>query len=378
MYKDEETILDDQKRFYGMITNIDDNFKLLEDKLDKLGLSDNTILIFMTDNGTATGIINRDDKNWGNDGGMRGKKNSEYDGGHRVPFFIRWPEGNIGGGKDVGELTAHIDVFPTLVDMCRLKFVPVKPLDGMSIRPLLEGHEAGWPSRTLITDSQREQNLVEWRKSAVMDETWRLVDGKELFDIMRDPKQNSDLSPQYPEVVARLRESYEKWWQSINADDVNERYAYIEVGTPYENPTRISAHDLHTGFWGFIWHQYGALEAAPGAGIWKIDFTTAGKYRISLCRYPRSSGYAFNDTIPGIEPTLEVNKPMPPSNNVNMTKAQLYLADHEGLTKAIKPGDREETFEVYMQKGKYDVEARLYDELGRMYPAYYIYIEKVR
>ncbi len=378
IYKDEKTILDDQKRFYGMITNIDDNFKMLEDRLEKLGLTNNTILIFMTDNGTATGIINRDGKAWGNDGGMRGMKNSEYDGGHRVPFFIRWPHGNIEGGKNIPELTAHIDVFPTLVDLCGLKYVPVKPLDGISLRPLLEGRETGWPSRTLITDSQREQNLVEWRKSAVMDDTWRLVNGKELFNILTDPKQTNDLAADNSKVVSRLRESYEKWWQSINADDVNERYAYIEVGTPYENPTRISSHDLHTGFWGYIWHQYGALKAAPGTGVWKINFTTPGKYRISLCRYPRSSGFAFNDTIPGIKPTLEVNSPMPPSNNVNMTKAVLYVADHERLTKPIKPGDREETFEVEMQKGKYDLETRLYDELGRVYPAYYVYIEKVQ
>ena len=81
-------INDDVKRFYGMITNIDDNFKLLEDKLKELGIYDNTIIIFMTDNGTAGG--------YGvNNGGMRGMKNSEYEGGHCVPFFIRWNKGNL-------------------------------------------------------------------------------------------------------------------------------------------------------------------------------------------------------------------------------------------------------------------------------------------
>lgn len=377
MYKDETSITDSQKRFYGMITNIDDNFKLLDDELGRLGLKDNTILIFMTDNGTATGIQYKDGKAYGYDGGMRGKKGSEYEGGHHVPFFIRWPKANIEGGKDVNELTAHFDLFPTLIDLCGLKFVPVKPLDGISLKPLLEGDNSHWPDRTIITDSQREQNLVEWRKSSVMDSTWRLVNGKELYDIKQDPKQKHDLSTSNHAVVSWLRMGYEKWWQSIVDNGVNERYAYIIVGTPYENPTRLCAHDMHTGLLGRSWHQYGALLASQASGVFKVEFATAGKYKISLCRYPKASGLAFNEVFQGIKPSLEVNDPMPPSNNVNMKKAVLYIADHEGLTKEIQAGDKEETFNIYMQKGKYDMETRLYDEKNRVYPAYYVYIEKI-
>ena len=106
-----------------MITNIDDNFKLLQDKLDELEITDNTILIFMTDNGTAGG-------NRVFDAGLRGGKGSVYEGGHRVPFFIRWPEGNLTGGKDIDDLVAHYDLLPTFVDLLGLNFTPVKPLDG--------------------------------------------------------------------------------------------------------------------------------------------------------------------------------------------------------------------------------------------------------
>ncbi len=378
IYKEEQSITESQKRFYGMITNIDDNFNLLENELERLRLKDNTIVIFMTDNGTATGIQYQDGKAFGYDGNMRGKKNSEYDGGHRVPFFIRWPESDINGKRDVNQLTAHIDVFPTLVDLCGLKFVPVKALDGTSLMPLLKGDNDNWKERSIVTDSQREQNLVEWRKSSVMDDTWRLVNGEELYNIKIDPKQTKDLATDYPDKVKLLRVTYEKWWQSIVDEGVNEKYAYIQVGTPYENPTRISAHDLHTGFWGHMWHQYGALEATPGTGIFKVEFTTVGTYKISLCRYPRASGLAFNEVFPGIKPTIEVNDPMPPSNNVNMQKAELYLGEYEGLTKNIMPGDKEETFTVYMQKGKYDMETRLYDAENHVYPAYYVYIEKIK
>lgn len=113
-----------------MITNIDDNFKLLEEKLEALDLTDNTILIFTTDNGTASG-----DKVF--DAGLRGKKGSEYEGGHRVPLFIRWPNGELTGGKDIDELVAHYDLLPTFVDLLGLDFNPVKPLDGKSLKPLL-------------------------------------------------------------------------------------------------------------------------------------------------------------------------------------------------------------------------------------------------
>ena len=78
-----------------MITNIDDNMAKLMKLLDDEGLADNTILVFMTDNGTAAGTKG----GRGYDGNMRGIKNSEYEGGHRVPFMIRWPNGKIEAGK---------------------------------------------------------------------------------------------------------------------------------------------------------------------------------------------------------------------------------------------------------------------------------------
>ena len=83
-----------------MITNIDDNFQILRDKLEEWGIADNTILIFMSDNGTAGGQRIYD-------AGMTGYKGQVTEGGHRTPFYIKWPAGNIGGGKDIDQLTAH-------------------------------------------------------------------------------------------------------------------------------------------------------------------------------------------------------------------------------------------------------------------------------
>ena len=108
--------------FYGMITNLDENVGRLRAKLSELELEENTIFIFMTDNGTAAGVLTpKEQSDWkGFNAGMRERKGSQYDGGHRVPFFIRWPAGGIDGPKDVGRLAAHIDVLPTLIQLVGL------------------------------------------------------------------------------------------------------------------------------------------------------------------------------------------------------------------------------------------------------------------
>ncbi|MGI9240240.1 MAG: arylsulfatase, partial [Verrucomicrobiales bacterium] len=107
--------------FYGMISNLDENVGRLLGKLESWGLGENTIVIFMTDNGTSAGYAGPKKDGGaakGFNAGMRGKKGSEYDGGHRVPFFIRWPAGGVTAGRDIPTLTAHIDVLPTLMEYC--------------------------------------------------------------------------------------------------------------------------------------------------------------------------------------------------------------------------------------------------------------------
>ncbi|WP_299668857.1 arylsulfatase [uncultured Polaribacter sp.] len=181
IYKDisESELPDRYKRFYGMITNIDDNFRHLQKKLDALNLTDNTILIFTTDNGTAGG-------NKIFDAGMKGSKGSVYEGGHRVPLFIRWPDGKLTGGKDIDKLVAHYDLLPTFVDVLGLDFNPVKPLDGTSLKPLLYNTVEKLPNRVLYMDTQRMQNLIKYRTYTVMDDDWRLVNGDELYNMKND------------------------------------------------------------------------------------------------------------------------------------------------------------------------------------------------
>ncbi|GAA3650070.1 arylsulfatase [Flavivirga jejuensis] len=357
------------RRFYGMITNIDDNFKKLEDKLKDLGISDNTIVIFTTDNGTAAG---RSTYN----AGLKGGKGSQYEGGHRVPLYIRWPDGKLTGGKDIDHLVAHYDLLPTFVDLLGLDFSPVKPLDGKSLKPLLYDKNAAWENRILYMDTQREQNLIKYKKYTVMDANWRLVDGKELYNINNDLGQENNVIEAHQEVAARLAVGYETWWKSFVDEEVNERYAYIKVGSPKENPSRISAHDMIVGKYSHSWHQNGATIGVQAGGKWKIEFVEDGEYSISLRRFPRESGLAINATFPAQKEAIEYDKTSPASTKTDFKEAFLYVANISKTFK-IKEGQDEVTFKGNIPAGKYDMEAQLIDELDRVHPAYYVYIEKV-
>jgi arylsulfatase A-like enzyme len=371
IYKDksEEELPEKLKRFYGMITNIDDNFKALQKKLDALNLTDNTILIFTTDNGTAGG-------NRIYDAGLKGSKGSEYEGGHRVPLFIRWPDGRLTGGRDIDKLVAHYDLLPTFVDLLGFNFTPVKPLDGMSLKPLLQDNSSPWPNRVLYIDTQRLQNLVKYRKYSVMDDNWRLVNGSELYNMNNDRAQTTNVFDKHSSVVEKLSLGYEKWWQSIIDEGVNERYAYIKVGSPKENPSRISAHDMLTGKHGGAWHQYGAVQASQATGRWKIEFIEDGDYSITLRRFPRESGLAFNETFPAQKKNIELDRTMPASEKADFEKAYLYVANVESNLN-IEAGQAEVTFTGKIPAGKYDMEAQLIDKDGKVHPAYYIYVEKL-
>ncbi|WPJ96233.1 arylsulfatase [Coraliomargarita algicola] len=369
LYKDVPDLPERFQRFYGMITNIDDNFKRLNEKLDALGLTDNTIVIFMTDNGTAGG-------NKIYDAGLKGSKGSEYEGGHRVPFFIRWPNGQLTGGKDIDHLLAHYDVLPTFVDLLGLEFEPAKPLDGMSFKPLLTESNPTWPNRILYMDTQRLQNLVKYRKYTVMDENWRLVNGDELYDMREDRSQTNNVLDAHPEVAARLAKGYEQWWNSFVEEGVNERYAYIKVGSPQENPSRISAHDMLTGKHGQSWHQIGAAVASQASGRWKIEFVEDGEYTITLRRFPLESGLAINATFPAQEKRIELDRLLPASVKSDFTSAYLYVANVVKSEK-IAQDQAEVTFKATIPAGRYDMEAQLIDSEKRIHPAYYVYIEKL-
>jgi len=298
--------------FYGMIENFDENLGRLLDRLDSLGLDKNTIVIFMTDNGSAEGIVRLKAPadatvKWaGFNAGMRSTKGNEYDGGHRVPFFIRWPARGIGGKttREVAPLAAHFDVLPTLVELCGLKFTPKNPLDGRSLAPLLSVNAANaaaaWPARTLFVHVQREELPPKWKKSAVLTDRWRYVNGTELYDIAVDPGQQRDVAAQHPAVVAQLRADYETWWQSLAPSLA--RFEPILLGAPGHERTVLNCMDWHARTVAEIpWDQPQIKEMPAVNGWWRIEVARAGRYEFTLRHQPEIAHFPLRATTARVQ-----------------------------------------------------------------------------
>jgi arylsulfatase A-like enzyme len=229
----------DIAKFYGMIENIDTNVGRLFKKLEEWGLADDTLIVFTTDNGTATGspVFNA---------GMRGTKGTAYRGGTRVPSFWRWP-GTLPSGVDVPAVTAHIDVLPTLCEFAKVD-IPADiaaKVEGRSLVPLLRDEKAPWPDRPLFTHLGRwdrgKQAENAYRQCRIREGKWSLVNVKnspttwELYDVAVDPGEKNDAAKQHPDVVARLAAEYDRWWRSVQPDLVNEN-----VDPPAANPFKVA------------------------------------------------------------------------------------------------------------------------------------------
>ena len=315
--------------FYGMITNIDDNIAKLTKMLDDEGIADDTILIFMTDNGTAGGL--KDGR--GYDGGMRGMKNSEYEGGHRVPLIIRWPNGKIEAGKSIDLLTAHLDILPTLIEICNLD-APEIEFDGTSISQLLHTAGEDWPERSLVVESQRVVDPIKWRKSAVMGPRWRLVNGEELYDLKTDPKQATDLASQHPEMLSELKGKYNEFWDDVSSE--HDLTSYMIIGSDKSPIVSLSSHD-----WLIDklppWNQKHIKSGAVAEeSFWAIEVDHDGDYEISLRRWPVEADKGINDGTYG--------------KAFNFKQARMSIGDVDE-TKDIPEGAKEVTFKVSLKKG---------------------------
>ena len=338
-----------QANFYGMITNIDENMGRLMRRLKELEIEENTILIFMTDNGTSASAA----------GGMRGQKGSEYEGGHRVPFFIRWPAGGLTGGKDIETLSAHIDVLPTLIDLCGLEKPGGIKFDGASLAPLLNGKEKRWPDRTLLVHSQRIDHPQKWRQSAVMTQRWRLVNGKQLYDIQADPAQQNDIADANPKVVEKLRAEYEKWWADLS--DQFDKYCEIVIGSDRQNPTRLMSHDWHGE--NVPWSQGHVRAGSDANGFWAVKVERDGEYEFALRRWPVEAGLAINATIGK-------------DKSIGATKARIKIADFD-QTKTLEQDAVDVKFRTRLKAGSTTLQTWFIDDNGRSRGAYYCYVSRL-
>ena len=364
-----------EPEFCGMIANIDENFGRLRRRLAELDLEENTILVFMTDNGSSGGSELDENQHVarGFNAGMRGKKGSYYDGGHRVPFFLRWPGGGLGGGRDVDEMSLHIDVLPTFIDLCGLD-APAVDFDGQSIAPLLHGDRTSL-SGDRVHFLQYRQDTVPPEKwtNAVMTRRWRLVRGKELYDIKADPGQHKDMAADYPSVVERLRRAHDAWWDEISPG--LETYCPITLGNPAENPVRLCAMDV---LGDVAWHQTHITQAKESTGTWAVEIERSGRYRFSLRRWPAERDLAIDGTIPPEEARTLIYAPEDDRTvAIRPVEARLSLFDEE-RSGSIESGDKtaEFTHEI-ARTGTTILHASFIDEEGNIQGAYYVDVERL-
>lgn len=373
IYKDKT---DDKKaRFYGMITNIDENFGVLRAKIKEWNLEENTILIFMTDNGSDSGV-ETDENSFvtsGYNAGLRGKKLSEYDGGHRVPFFINWP----GGGRDINELTANVDFMPTVLDICGIKNQGDRKFHGKSLLPLLDSKDS-WQDRVIVTDNQRNPVPIKWNRSAVMTQSWRLINGCELYDIQADRGQCKDISEQNPKVVKNLRNEYEKWWEIVSMQ--YENMIPLHIGN---YPATILSQDMRNDECVAAWGQHQVRKGLRALGYWEIEVEEDGEYEFELRRWPSSHERAVakgieGDDIKFYREGISEYDWFRYTGGVALPikQASIKIQDTEATSK-ISPGSKAVCFTVSLKSG----ECKLYASFGnddspKLLAPYFIYVKK--
>jgi arylsulfatase A-like enzyme len=341
--------------FYGMIANLDENIGKLEAFLEAKGLRENTILIFMSDNGTqskqAQALYNA---------GMRDKKTSVYEGGHRVHCFVRWLDGKLQHGTDIDALTQVQDLLPTLIDFCDLK-KPKLPLDGTSLAGVLKGSAESLPDRKLVI--QYKVSGEPWDPAVVLWDKWRLVNGEELYHVGRDPAQATDVAAEHPEVIQAMAAHYDTWHSE--AKPLFDTPRWITIGSKEANPMIFYAQD----WTGDYCDNRGGLTQGTAIGYWNVIVDRPGTYQIELRRWPKESDKTFTEGITGPEDKSRSARPIAAAN------LQIAGANHTLDTSA---SDSHATFHVQLPAGKMQLETNLMDAEDRaLCSAMYVYLKRL-
>jgi len=300
--KPEEKELDRVARIFAMITNIDENVGKLVAGLDRLGVANDTIVIFLTDNGPASRRYV---------GPFRGTKADVHDGGVRTLLLVRWPA-RLKAGHTSDRIAAHIDIMPTLLEACGAPAPKGVKLDGRSILPLLEGRQVDWPDRTLFIQTHRGDVPIMYHHFMARNQEWKLVNASgfgreqwygppqfELYRIPDDAREEKNLASDHPEIVEQLKKEYEAWFKDVSSTRPN-NYAppRIHLGTKHENPVTLTRQD---------WRRVAAGKETYGVeGKWLLHVAKTGSYRMLMRLQPNPAAGQVKLMVGGYEKTLPV------------------------------------------------------------------------
>lgn len=265
---------DEEKDFtkaaLAMCENIDWNVGRIVTQLKNLNLDDNTIIIYFSDNGP---------NGWRWNGRMKGKKGTTNEGGVRSPAFIRWPQ-HIKPGIKILPIAAAIDLLPTVTALAGINWQPLKPLDGVSLKPLLLQQKNNWKDRLLFSY---------WKgKTSVRSQQYRLDDEGRLYDMKSDPGQQKDITAQQPKIANQLKTAVTTWKQNVLSElpPKDERpfafahpaaqYTILPAGdgTPHGNIKRSNKYPNCSYFTNWT--------SVTDSITWQLNALESGSYNVAL------------------------------------------------------------------------------------------------
>ncbi len=352
--------------YYGQIENIDENFARLETYLQESGLAENTILVFLTDNGAPP-------QNNPFTMGYRGGKSSPLEGGHRVPFFVRWNRGGVEGGVDVGGLASHVDMLPTLAKMCGIDVSDkMDYLDGIDISDaILRKGEIPEDRTIFIHHRQTYEPPFDVNKSVVMRGNWRLLNGKQLYDVESDRAQKVNLAKKHPDVVESLLDANAKFIEKSKGLDEYKNIVASVVDQRHQPVTKLTIQHAigdSPGLW---------MPDQIAAGIrnlnngYVIELTSESKVKISLARWPRECPGKIWD-VPVSNP-----KEMFSYKKITPEVATLKIDSQKKKSQRITADMYEVSFVESLPAGRHYLETNFVDG-GEPFGAYYVYVEELK
>ena len=233
------------KDVYGMISKVDERIGKLIDKIEKLGIARNTVIVFTSDNGPQPGSS-------GNQGrsqvfeprynaGLRGFKNQMYDGGIKVPLLVRL-KGKFEAGKQVNRLVTNLDILPTILEISNVKSNQKKPLDGISFLPLIDSYPEKWPNeRKFIYHFSRGEHFIDnkYKNYCIRTERYKMVNGNQLYDLYSDPSEKNNIAKENKILLNEMNNQFGAWF-----DDVTSWYGNVDrpangIGYPEQKVTTL-------------------------------------------------------------------------------------------------------------------------------------------
>lgn len=262
---------EDARKVYAMVSNIDDNLGKLFKKLKDLKIEKNTVVIFMTDNGPQqTRYV----------AGMRGKKGSVFQGGVRVPFYMKYPK-LTKKDKDIETLAAHLDILPTLSQICSVPLPNDRKIDGKSLVPLIKDEQVSWADRELFFYWTRRYpelyNNVAFQKDGYklvgMTDYDANIEDFEFFNIRKDPYEQNNIVTSEKEKALELKAAFDRTYKELISSENLINPQKIIVGSEHENPITLNRNDA--GGERGIWSQeeiYGKWDVNVLPGVYNITF----------------------------------------------------------------------------------------------------------